>query len=390
MITDTTELIESYLNKNYKLGTTELLNKWEQAISILNLTSFIPLEKLNTIDDLLLNKRIWHIKNNILNVPYCQKCKNEFKFINFVKGYMTTCIRCEGVPNRIKTTESKILNQLTQSNFEMVSSYTGRLNSTMFKCKTCGHIFDKVLRNGSNFKFCCPKCTPYRSSQEDIIKEFIASNNINYTLNKRFYIHSTKFNEIDIFLPDYNIGIEHNGLYWHSETNNKDVNYHLNKTIHLKSKGVNVIHIFEDEYRDKREIIHSMILSKCGIYHNRIYARKCELKEISSNDKKFFLEQNHIQGNCNSKINIGLFYDNQIVSIMTFGKRKINGSKKITWELMRYCSKLNTQIVGGANKLFSYFVNNILVTGEEIISYADKRFYFSDFYKKLNFIYSHT
>jgi G:T-mismatch repair DNA endonuclease (very short patch repair protein) len=41
--------------------------------------------------------------------------------------------------------------------------------------------------------------------------------------------------ELDIYLPDYNLAIEFNGLYWHSE-DYVGKNYHLNKTIECEKK----------------------------------------------------------------------------------------------------------------------------------------------------------
>jgi len=63
------------------------------------------------------------------------------------------------------------------------------------------------------------------------------------------YIHRYKIdnNEIDIYIPEYNIGIEFNGLYWHSEVY-KEKNYHIDKTNYFKERGIRIIHIWEDEW----------------------------------------------------------------------------------------------------------------------------------------------
>ena len=85
-----------------------------------------------------------------------------------------------------------------------------------------------------------------------------------------------------------------------------------------------MIHIFEDEWLFKKEIVKSRLLNLIGKTPNKIYARKCEIKEISSKDSVKFLEENHIQGNVNSKIRIGLFYNDELVSLMTFGSLRKN------------------------------------------------------------------
>jgi hypothetical protein len=99
-----------------------------------------------------------------------------------------------------------------------------------------------------------------------------------------------------------------------------------------------------------------LILAKLGIFKQRIYARKCIVKEISTVEKDQFLETNHRQGKDKSSVKLGLYHNNELVSVMTFGKRQI--SRKNVLEMIRYCTKCYVQIIGGASKLFSYFRTN--------------------------------
>jgi len=87
---------------------------------------------------------------------------------------------------------------------------------------------------------------PYKSNistYEIEIKNFLKSKNIEYEINDRKIL---KGKEIDIYIPEYNLAIEFNGLYWHSEIY-KDKNYHLNKTEECLKNNIQLIHIFEDE-----------------------------------------------------------------------------------------------------------------------------------------------
>lgn len=144
--------------------------------------------------------------------------------------------------------------------------------------------------------------------------------------------------------------------------------------------------IFEDEWKNKKEITKSRIVNLLG-KSDKIGARKCEIKEISDNKLiRKFLNENHIQGFVGSRIKIGLFYENELVSIMTFGSlRKSMGqiSKENTYELLRFCNKKGLTVMGGASRLFRYFLNNFKVN--EIISYADKRWSNGNLYEKLGF-----
>ena len=190
--------------------------------------------------------------------------------------------------------------------------------------------------------------------------------------------------EIDIYLPDLNIGFEFNGLYWHSELF-KEKNYHLNKTNHFKNKNIRIIHIWEDDWDNKKDIIKSQILNWIKKTSKKIYARKCIVKEIKTVDEyKNFLNNNHIQGYVSSSIKIGLYYNEKLVSIMTFdhfeGRKKMNDNE---WNLSRFCNILNTNVLGGASKLLNYFIRKY--NPKRIISFADKSWSVGHLYTNLGF-----
>jgi hypothetical protein len=229
----------------------------------------------------------------------------------------------------------------------------------------------------------CTKCNLKNSNASD------AENNVRDFIENELTIKTEKISidnkEIDIYLPDYKLGIEYNGLYWHSEFF-KNKNYHLNKTEICENQGIQLLHIFEDEWMFKREIVKSIIKSKLNIVDIRIFARKCQIKEIDSNKSREFLEDNHIQGNVNSKYKLGLFYNDELVSYMSFEKtrKSIEKNNENSYVLNRFCSKLNTQVIGGASKLLKYFIR--IYNPKSIISFADKRYSNGNLYKQLGFI----
>jgi hypothetical protein len=221
------------------------------------------------------------------------------------------------------------------------------------------------------------------SLQETEIANFLTAHGISVNRNDRTIIHPQ---EIDIYAPLHKIGIEFNGLYWHSEANGKDKNYHLMKTTLCKAKGIQLIHVFEDEWAFKENIVKSILLSKFNIYKEKYHARKCHVKEIDNKTKSLFLKENHLQGDDNSSVRLGLFHGNVLLSVMTFGRRKITGGES-KFELLRFCNKLNVQTMGGASKLFSYFIKNF--DYDKITTYADVRYGDGKLYERLGFSFKH-
>ena len=195
--------------------------------------------------------------------------------------------------------------------------------------------------------------------------------------------------EIDIFLPELNIGFELNGIYWHCEIY-KDNNYHINKTSLAKNKNIDLFHIFEDEWLYKKEIIKSIIRNKIKKNDYRFFARKCVIRELTNNESSVFLNNNHIQGNINASIKIGLYYNDILVSVMTFSKNRISTGGKSNddeYEMLRFANILNSNVIGGANKMFKYFLNKF--NPKKVISFSDVRLFTGNNYNNMGFKYIH-
>ena len=198
---------------------------------------------------------------------------------------------------------------------------------------------------------------------ELFIQDLLTKHNIKFETNVRNVISPQ---ELDIYIPEKKIAIECNGCYWHSKL---DSNYHYDKFNKCKDKGIQLLSIWEDWIKVKPEIIESIILSKLGIYKERIYARNCIIKEIQSKECNNFLEEHHIQGKTNSSIRLGLYYNDELVSIMVFNKPRSGvGKYGNYYELSRFCNKKYIQVVGGASKLFKYFLKTYNV--ESVKSYS--------------------
>ena len=217
---------------------------------------------------------------------------------------------------------------------------------------------------------------PESSYKEQELGNFILSFNIES--NSDWSILNGK--EIDIFIPSLNLGFEYNGNYWHSELF-KQQNYHQEKSLQAQEKGINLIHIWEWEWLNKEDLIKSFIKSKLGIFDKKIYARKCEVKNLDNKTYQDFCNKNHLQGECGAKIKLGLFFKEELVQIISFGVPRF--TDKYDWEIIRECSKLGYCVIGGKEKLWSYFVKNF--QPKNCISYCDFSKFTGNSYLKLGF-----
>lgn len=234
------------------------------------------------------------------------------------------------------------------------------------------------------------RCSSRLESQ--VVEKILQINpNIKIIRNDRTLI---KPYEIDIYLPEYNIGIECNPTATHNSSlpdpwggDPKHNNYHQLKSKMCLDRGIRLIHVFGYDWMHKHDIIVSMIRNSLMQSDDKIYARKCIVKEVLDDECHVFLESNHRQGYSSSSIRLGLYYDDELVSLMTFGKPRMSISKTkdgdVDYELIRFCNKLNTSVVGGASRLFKYFIH--MYSPSSIISYSDFARTSGGLYKTLGF-----
>lgn len=224
--------------------------------------------------------------------------------------------------------------------------------------------------------------TKFTSKDENEIYDFI-SNTLKIEC-KHTDRKILKGKELDILIPSKNIAIEFNGNKWHTEWfGNKTRLSHLNKLEECISNNIGLIQIFEDEYNLHKPIVLSKISHILNVDTNKdkIYGRKCSIREINSDSAKLFLEQNHIQGYFYATAYIGAFYNDKLVGVMSF----INEGKNM-WNLNRFATDINYNCIGIGGKLFNYFIKNY--NFKEIKSFADRRWtvnYKDNLYTKLGF-----
>jgi hypothetical protein len=148
--------------------------------------------------------------------------------------------------------------------------------------------------------------------------------------------------------------------------------------------------VYDDEMYNpiKKRIVFNKIKNTIINTKRKIYARKCNIVELSPEVCNKFMDKYHIQGAIGSTYKYGLLYRGRLVAVMTFNKgRTATGhtAKEDEWELGRYCTIFNFSIIGGASKLLAHFIKN--VNPIKIYSYADRRWSRGDMYEKIGFTF---
>jgi hypothetical protein len=374
MIND--EMIDQLFYNNHKLMNARLRSKKylsdETESYILNRTRFLP-------DDVGIVSRLYAIKHRMIGLPICEYCAKTHH--NFTRGRFTRYCgyRCSNKAISSSVAESKYNRGLTNpvnKNIDLFVREFANGKSIIQICKENGLNYKKARQILSDNGIVSPGQFDSKVSVgQKQLYEFILSICPDAIQSYKNGL------EIDVYIPSKNIGIEYDGVYWHSDSI-RDKNHLLKKSEYFANVGIDIIHIWDLEWLYKTEICKSIIMSRLGKYRTTLYARKCEIRDVSKKDYSDFIDANHIQGKRTSSIRIGLYYEDSLVSVMGFAKSKTE------YEMTRYCSKLYTKVIGGANKLFKYAIMNCGIT--DVVSYSDIRLFEGEMYNTLGFDHSHN
>ena len=309
----------------------------------------------------------------------------EYEQIAYVHLHSNGCRKCG---NKIRAEKKTIDREEILARFRCMHGdsydyslfeYNGTQKKSIFICKKHG-AFQQTPEHhmdGSG----CPVCGLHMSKTE----YYIASILEGYTEVVKRNRSILNGKEIDIFLPEYKIGIEYNGSYFHSEKFQNDPTWHLvNKQRICDAKGIKLIHI--SDY-DPIQVVINMLKYKINADVRKVFARKCCLVKAPYITKtiKEFLNNNHIQGGNVTGTSYSLIYENEIVACMVFSNpSSIRGNTDPEiYELRRYASSV--RVVGGASRLLAAFCRDHSGSCREIISYSDNRLFKGEMYKAVGF-----
>lgn len=294
------------------------------------------------------------------------------------------CLRHEPSKNLIDLTGQRFGSLIAQSYFR-------KNNKTYWNCVCdCGN--ETIVPAYKLKNHIIVSCGNHRINQigsfaENEIKDYIES--MGHKTEKAKKILDGK--EIDILVVDKNIGIEYNGSVYHScmggVYGNKSKLYHQEKFLCAKEKGIHLISIFDVDWQNNQEKI-KMYLRSLFLPQKELMARKLEVHKVNNNIACDFVDKYHIQGanKAMMKINYGLYYNDELYAVMSFGKLRLSKTEEGQYELHRYCVKDGYKIVGGANKLLKHF--EIDYSPKYLLSYSDNDYFLGSIYPRLGFTYS--
>ena len=314
--------------------------------------------------------------------------ERSFRTIQKSKNLMSRREKKKKVSKRFKLDFDDVKKIIESKGGTLLSeNYNHNRDKLKIEC-SCGNVFYDNIFNIKNRcelidSLSCPKCKIHSNFESEVYAFIEKIYDGEISRNDRTII---KPYELDIVIPEKKLAIECNGIWSHSETmGGKDRYYHLNKTKLANEKGYKLIHINESDWNIKQNIIKDIIKRRMGVINKKIYARKCEVVEISAKKAKEFLEKNHLQGYSIAKYRYGLKYNGKVVSIATFSNARFN--RNIQYELQRFANKIDYIVIGGFSKLFQHFVKNYNV--KSIVSYCDIAYFEGIIYQQNKFQYSH-
>lgn len=235
----------------------------------------------------------------------------------------------------------------------------------------------------------CPHCKQKLSYNEKEIYEYIKTLYPNVEERNRDTVKNdstNRFLELDVFCRGKGIAIEYNGSLWHGEKFSKDKYYHLNKFKLCEDKGIRLISIFDKDWFENKEKIKAF-LKDIFSEKIKIQGRKTVVKNITNKDANTFYNLYHLKNGDNSiLVSYGLYFKDELVSVMSFSKPKFGKQENIEWDLSRYCVKPCYSVIGGAEKLFNAFVNEY--NPSSIVTYSDNDYFSGDVYNRLGFVFS--
>ena len=255
--------------------------------------------------------------------------------------------------------------------FDLINDdYKSRKGSHLsVRCRKCQGIQQRTLYSIESTEKCF-LCSPRETVGHAEILEFIRNLAPDTLSNDRQVISPF---ELDIVVPSHRLSVEFNGLYWHSEIH-RGRDYHADKTRRATGAGYRLIHIFEDEWRERRPIIESMLRHRLGLPLRKIGARQCQVVKISPGERAEFFKRSHIDGDVRASGSWGLKRDGELLACLST-RRPVHKKWSRRLEVARFAALPGVALHGALSRLSAAALQEAHTRGlEGLISYVDTRY----------------
>lgn len=381
--------------QNHKATNIVTLEKFKNKVKpfedeyIIDYSSYIDRNHKILVTHKKCNRSFEVIVKNFYANPKCLCCAEDERRLKISKSLKDSTKSKKYHNNRnllCKDNFKDVVYNLVKDEYTFLDDYIDNHSLIRVKHNKCEHIYEVSPNHFISKGTRCPFCFRQSSNLELEVYEFIKENS-SFTIirNDRKILYPY---ELDIYIPEKNLAIEINGTLWHSGKY-KDKNYHYNKSKMCEEKGIRLIHIWEYEWNNERQrpILENIIKNALGVNENKIYARKCKIIEKPSKEMKDFFNKNNIQGFRPGKFSICLEYRGEIVMAYQMGACFF-GKGKYQWEVIRGATKLGYTIIGGASKIWSYFIKTY--NPKNCVYYIDYNYFNGNSLPYLNLIYLKT
>lgn len=324
-------------------------------------------------------------------VPVRIVCKKHGAFMqrpsNHVQGQGCPQCMAARVGLRSRSTVEKFLQQARKVwghrfDYSKVVYKTSHKHITI-RCRDHGD-FQQTPTNHLTGKEACPRCNHMKSAGEAQVAAFLSIFTPTNTRNRQII----KPKELDIYLPEHKLAVEYCGEYWHSmgskEEEKANKNRHLEKHLAASDAGVELITLYATEWENRKFQVKRLLRARLGKLRGRVFARKCELREVPTPEARAFYDKYHIQGGAGYGVHYGLYWKDKLVACMRFtngGNDRGAAAKNRTWTLSRYATRVG--VIGGASRLFKAFVRTH--SPDTVKSFSDTRLFSGAMYEKLGF-----
>ena len=369
MNTDRRHLLDFYERHKYRRDFDREAEPYQE---VLRLTAFLD----DVYRDVSVAQRIWHVKNNSFNIQTCPVCSTPIGWDDRHRRYARFCSsQCWSI--QVKTKEEqqkrrqKTLERFGVEEYGLSEEYRTKMEASV---ETRRQKQNERLRHSFLDACVCYEDTSIDAQQQ--LVDFVRS-----VYNNRIEENTKAIippQELDVYLPDLNLALEYNGLWFHSSLFLPD-NYHRDKTEECQKRGIRLIHVFEDDWMYRRPIVEDILRTAIDPHHRqRVYARRCSIETLDLKTTNDFLEKNHLQGGVLTQtVAYGLMFDDTFIALVSLVRYRDG------YVLQRYSVRLGYTVLGAFSRLLCHFIRQN--SPQKIVTYCDRSVFTGDIYRRAGF-----